>query len=50
VVVGKYTTAGVRLTVSTGFRHATVFTRSMFIEHDPQMPSRHDRRYASVES
>eukprot|EP00964_Phaeocystis_antarctica_P020266 scaffold11189_cov54-Phaeocystis_antarctica.AAC.2 len=33
-----------------GQRHASVFVPSMFIEHEPQMPSRHERRNVSVGS
>lgn len=35
---------------SMRFRHASVLTPSMFIAHDPQMPSRHERRKVSVGS
>lgn len=31
-------------------RQASVLTPSMFMAHDPQMPSRHDRRNVSVGS
>lgn len=31
-------------------RHASVLTPSMFMAHDPQMPSRHDRRNVRVGS
>lgn len=31
-------------------RQASVFVPSMFIAHEPQMPSRHDRLNVSVES
>ena len=27
-----------------GQRHANVFVPSMFMEHEPQIPSRHERR------
>jgi hypothetical protein len=30
--------------------HASVFRPSMFIAHEPQMPSRHERRNVSVGS
>ena len=33
-----------------GHRHASVLVPSMFIEHEPQMPSRHERRKVSVGS
>lgn len=33
-----------------GQRHASVFVPSMFIEHEPQMPSRQERRKVSVGS
>jgi hypothetical protein len=33
-----------------GFVHARVFTPSIFIAHDPQIPSRQDRLKVSVES
>src|SRR5688572_16691312 len=35
---------------SFAFVHASVFVPSMFIAHDPQMPSRHERRKVSVGS
>ena len=31
-------------------RQASVLVPSMFIEHEPQMPSRHERRKVRVES
>ena len=35
-------------TSSIGFRQASVFSPSMFIEQEPQMPSRQDRRKVRV--
>ena len=33
-----------------GHRQASVLVPSMFMEHEPQMPSRHERRKVSVGS
>jgi len=38
------------LTSSIGLRQASVFTPSMLIAHDPQMPSRQELRKVSVVS
>ncbi len=37
-------------TSSIAFKQASVLVPSMFIAHEPQMPSRHERRKVSVVS